>query len=366
MNKYRIVAFFLALLLFIQAIRALTPTAAAADSTAQTITQQEVTEALLALQEEYPDGMPWTNQSPTPAYVWRFKGTLVCMGGCAAFSAILQDRVFGSIADVSVTWQRIKEDCKTGGVSECAVPYSWDNLWPGDILQFPGHVVIVVEKFEDHITIAEGNFNGQIRWGRTISKAGVNSANYVLTRYSKTEPLMPYTDLPERRHWSYAPVTWALLENVAAPISATHFAPKASCTRAEMVSFLWAASGRPEPEPQEMPFTDVPASAPYYKAVLWALQQHITSGTSAASFSPAALCSRAQALTFLWRAAGSPKPDGSNEIFDDVPSSKYYFTTVAWALQQHITSGTSAHTFSPRRTITRAEALAFLCSAKIA
>ena len=361
MSKYRIVAFLLALLLFIQAIRALAPTAAAADSTAQIITQQEVTEALLALQEEYPDGMPWTNESPTPAYVWRFKGTLVCMGGCAAFGAILQDRVFGSIADVPVTWQRIKENYKTGGISECAVPYSWENLWPGDILQFPGHVVIVVEKFEDHITIAEGNFNGQIRWGRTISKNGVNSANYVLTRYRKTEPLMP-----ERGHWSYTPVTWALMENVAAPISATRFAPKASCTRADMISFLWAASGRPEPEPQEMPFKDVPASAPYYKAVLWALQQHITSGTSAASFSPTALCSRAHALTFLWRAAGSPKPDGIDETFDDVPSSKYYFSTVAWALQQHITSGTSAHNFSPRRTISRAEALAFLYSAKIA
>ncbi len=158
---------------------------------------------------------------------------------------------------------------------------------------------------------------------------------------------MPYTDLPERRHWSYAPVTWALLENVAAPISATRFAPKASCTRAEMVSFLWAASGRPEPEPQEMPFTDVPASAPYYKAVLWALENGITGGTSPNSFSPDMLCTRAQALTFLWRAAGSPKSDGRNESFDDVPSSKYYFSSVAWALQQHITSGTSARTSLP-------------------
>lgn len=367
MNKYRIVAFFLALLLFIQAIRALTPTAAAANSSTQTATQQEITEAILSLQEEYPEGMVWTNQSPSPAYRWVFPGSLWSMGGCAAFAAIIQDAAIGSYKDIPPSWQRINDNCRSGGVDECAVPYSWDNLWPGDIIRFNGHSVIIVEKHDDYVTIAEGNYGGKVKWGREITKTGIEkSAQYVLTRYSKTEPLMPYTDLPARGHWSYNPIVWALLNDIATPISATRFAPKASCTRAEMVSFLWAASGRPEPEPQEMPFTDVPASAPYYKAVLWALQQHITSGTSAASFSPAALCSRAHALTFLWRAAGSPKPDGSNEIFDDVPSSKYYFTTVAWALQQHITSGTSAHTFSPRRTITRAEALAFLCSAKIA
>ena len=367
MSKYRIVAFLLALLLFIQAIRALAPTAAAMVSSTQTTTQQEITDAILSLQEEYPEGMAWNNQTPSPAYRWIFPGSLWSMGGCAAFAAIIQDAAIGSYKDIPPSWQRVNDNCHSGGVNECAVPYSWDNLWPGDIIRFDGHSVIVAEKHDDYVSIAEGNYAGTVKWGRKITKNEIeNSAKYVLTRYTKTEKLMPYIDLPERRHWSYNPIVWALLNDIAAPISATRFVPKASCTRADMVSFLWAASGRPEPEPQEMPFKDVPASAPYYKAVLWALQQHITSGTSAATFSPAAFCSRAHALTFLWRAAGSPTPDGRNETFDDVPSSKYYFSTVAWALQQNITSGTSAHTFSPQRTITRAEALAFLYYAKIA
>lgn len=148
------------------------------------------------------------------------------------------------------------------------------------------------------------------------------------------------------------------------PVPATRFEQKASCSRADMVFFLWAASGRPEPELQDLPFTDVSASAPYYKAVMWALQQHIVAGTSASTFSPDALCSRAEAMTILWRAVGSPAEERDGNHFYDVPCSKYYYRSVTWADAHHITSGTSATTFSPHRTITRAEALTFLYSIK--
>lgn len=127
-----------------------------------------------------------------------------------------------------------------------------------------------------------------------------------------------------------------------------------------MVLFLWAASGRPEPELHDMPFTDVPASAPYYKAVLWALKHHVVAGTSATTFSPDMLCTRAHAMTILWRTVGSPTEDVADTIFDDVPCSKYYYQSVTWAAANQITSGTSNATFSPHRTITRAEALTFL------
>jgi hypothetical protein len=127
-----------------------------------------------------------------------------------------------------------------------------------------------------------------------------------------------------------------------------------------MVLFLWAASGRTEPEPQDMPFSDVPASAPYYKAVMWALQQHIVAGTSATTFSPDMLCTRAHAMTILWRAVGSPAEESDGNHFYDVPCSKYYYRSVTWADAHHITSGTSATAFSPDRTVSRAEALTFL------
>lgn len=355
---------YIILLVGIIFVQALIPTVAASESDLQTATQQEIIDKLLSLQNEYPDGMVWTNKSPNPAYVWRFKGYLVSMGGCAAFAAILQDRVFGSIEDVPVTWQRITKDYPTGGIEECSVPYSWEKLWPGDILQFPGHVVIVLEKFDNHITIAEGNNCGQVRWGRPITREGVATANYVLTRYTKTEPFMSFNDLPDRSHWSYTPITWAIMGNIATPISDMSFAPNADCTRADMVSFLWVASGRPEPGQTELAFTDIPTSASYRTAVLWALEQGITSGTSATSFSPEALCTRAQALTFLWRAEGSPEDVNYIIPFVDVNSTMYYCSTVAWAYANNITCGTSATTFSPDKTISRAEALAFLFRAK--
>ena len=144
------------------------------------------------------------------------------------------------------------------------------------------------------------------------------------------------------------------------PVPATRFEQKASCSRADMVFFLWAASDCPEPEPQDLPFTDVPASAPYYKAVLWALQQQIVAGTSATTFSPDMLCTRAHAMTILWRAIGSPTEDADGNDFNDVPCGKYYYQSVTWAAAYQITSGTSNATFSPHRTINRAEALTFL------
>lgn len=356
--KYRIFSILIVLAICFQA---LVPCAAATVNFTQTATQQEITDAILSLQEEYPEGMTWTNQSPSPAYRWIFPGSLWSMGGCAAFAAIIQDAAIGSYKDIPPSWQRVNDNCRSGGVDECAVPYSWDNLWPGDIIRFDGHSVIIVEKHDDYVTIAEGNYGGKVKWGRKLTKTGIeNSAKYVLTRYSKTEPLMPYTDLPEPGHWAYASVTWAILEDIAEPISTTLFGPKEQCTRADVISFLWAASGRPEPALAELPFEDIPASASYRTAVLWALEQGITSGTSATTFSPDALCTRAHALTFLWRAVGSPIADTDRIVFDDVPCRKYYYESVTWAAANNITSGTSATSFSPDRTISRAEALTFL------
>lgn len=334
---------------------------ASAKSNTEELSQADIKEKIMAMQTAYPDGMAWTNQSPTPAYLWVFPGSLWSMGGCAAFAAIIQDAVFGPINSVPPTWQRINGTCNTKEVHESPVQYKWENLWPGDIIRFPSHAVIVVEKHSDHVVIAEGNYLGTIKWGRTLSRAGIeNTAKYVLTRYSKSERLMPYIDLPERTHWSWTAVSWSILRGYTDPITPMEFKPKNECTRGEMITFIWKAFGSPEPECASTPFTDVPKTASYHKAVYWAYEHGITAGTSKTAFSPETITTRAHAITFLWRAAGNPEASIGRCPFCDVQNSKYYYPALLWAYENRITSGTSSTTFSPDSTCTRAEAIAFL------
>ena len=131
----------------------------------------------------------------------------------------------------------------------------------------------------------------------------------------------------------YDAVNWAVEKGITTGTSATTFSPNASCTRAQIVTFLWRASGSPEPKTASNPFTDVAANAYYCKAVLWAVENGITTGTSATTFSPNAPCTRAQGVTFLWRANGS-KAASAAASFTDVASDAYYVPAVAWAAEQ--------------------------------
>ena len=147
-------------------------------------------------------------------------------------------------------------------------------------------------------------------------------------------------------------------EGITNGTTATTFSPNKACTRAQMVTFLWRAAGEPEPETTVNPFTDVAAGAYYYDAVLWAVEQGITNGTTATTFSPNATVTRAQTVTFLWRSAGSPAVSGSG--FADVASDAYYAGAVAWAVSEGITNGTTTTTFSPGSSCTRAQIVTFL------
>ena len=153
-------------------------------------------------------------------------------------------------------------------------------------------------------------------------------------------------------------VQWAVNKGVTSGTTSTTFSPNQKCTRAEAMTFIWRAKGKPEPTTTENPFTDVTADKYYYKAVLWAVENKVTSGTSATTFSPNASCTRGQIVTFLWNAAG--KPAASGTTFGDVPSNQYYAAAVAWAVEKKITSGTSTTTFSPNDTCTRAQIVSFL------
>ena len=240
------------------------------------------------------------------------------------------------------------------------MPYAWKNLWPGDIIQFNGHTVIVLRKYADKISIAEGNYCGTIHWGRELTKDMLEeSALYVLTRYGKNEPLMPYIDFPEKLHWSRDPMAWALCRKVARPTTELTVSPCDACSRADLVTFLWAASGSPIVE-RDKPFTDVSEADPYYKAVMWALDNGIAAGTSSTTFTPSSLCTRAEAITFLWRAAGSPMPDTENQPFSDVRQGDFWLMPVAWAVRHGITSGTTPTTFSPSWIVLRTDALTFI------
>jgi len=168
----------------------------------------------------------------------------------------------------------------------------------------------------------------------------------------------PYADVATGSY-CYDAVRWASEKGVTDGKTDTLFAPDDTCTRAEALTFLWRAMSSPEPTAATCPFADVKADAYYYKAVLWAVEKGITDGTSAATFSPNDTCTRAQVVTFQWRAAGSPAAPTANP-FTDVASGLYYIDAVLWAVSSKITDGTTATTFSPAQNCSRAQIVTFL------
>ena len=176
----------------------------------------------------------------------------------------------------------------------------------------------------------------------------------------ETEPENPFTDILKSDYF-YDAVLWAADKGVTSGVTDTLFAPNASCTRAQMVTFLWRANGSPVVD-YAMNFTDVPADAYYADAVRWAVSKGITSGTSATTFAPDMTVTRAQTVTFLYRAAGTPAVSGGS--FADVDANAYYADAVAWAVSEGITSGTSATTFSPDAACTRGQIVTFLYRAQ--
>ncbi|MBR2778936.1 MAG: S-layer homology domain-containing protein, partial [Firmicutes bacterium] len=143
----------------------------------------------------------------------------------------------------------------------------------------------------------------------------------------------------------------------------THFSPNQNCTRAHVVTFMWRAAGAPEPSMTYNQFKDVKSSDYYYKAVLWAVENSITKGTSADTFSPDNPCKRCDVVTFLWRWRGTQEPEGTLNPFVDLVSGAYYYKAVLWAYNHkpmQITSGTSPNEFSPEATCTRGQIVTFL------
>ena len=196
--------------------------------------------------------------------------------------------------------------------------------------------------------------NGKYTFTMPASKVTVEAAFKTEQSTGKN----PFIDVPAGSYYEDA-VIWAVDKGITTGTSATTFTPNGICTRAQAVTFLWRAAGSPAAKSSAMPFADVKAGSYYYDAVLWAVENGITKGSSETMFSPDATCSRAQIVTFLWRAAGSPAVSG-NSAFTDVAADAYYAAAVTWAEKNGVTSGIGGGLFGSDNNCTRAQIVTFI------
>ena len=191
--------------------------------------------------------------------------------------------------------------------------------------------------------------NGKFGFVMPASKVSVE-AEFVKTAATS------FADVPANAYFADA-VKWAVDKGITNGLSDTMFGPYESCTRAQIVTFLWRAAGSPEPKTASS-FTDVSANAYYAKAVAWAVENGITNGMTATEFAPDATCTRGQSVTFLYRALKGTASGSTN--FTDVKSDAFYADAINWAVANNVTNGTSNTTFSPNADCTRAEIVTFL------
>lgn len=230
-----------------------------------------------------------------------------------------------------------------GGLVTVSIPYELPSN------QDPAGVVVWFMDDDGNITPCETMYDTRTE---TVIFTTRHFSKYVI---GYEEPTV-FTDVSEDAYYADA-VLWAVANGVTYGTSATTFSPDMAVSRAQMVTFLWRAHGSPKATGAN-PFTDVSTSDYYYDAVLWAVANGVTNGTSATTFSPDMAVTRAQAVTFQWRAAGSPVVSGSS--FGDVAADAYYVNAVTWAVANGITNGTSGTTFSPDVVVSRAQAVTFL------
>ena len=215
---------------------------------------------------------------------------------------------------------------------------------------------------------------GRVTRPATVKTAGTRVYTCRACGAERTETIPPtegrvdsgFADVPRTEYYA-APVAWAAVNGITTGTDSTHFSPNQVCTRAQVVTFLWRAAGSPQPKTTLNPFSDVSRNEYYYNAVLWAVENDITNGTSLLTFSPEAPCTRAHVVTFLRRfdrAAGGETPAGAGRTdanaFTDVPAGAYYADAVDWAVANGITNGMTPTTFGPDAGCTRAHVVTFL------
>ena len=274
---------------------------------------------------------------------------------------------------------------RDGKVTYTAFPKGWDKsfYWTFDALSnlilYKGvdrpavteeELNFVLDTFKD---LQDGIYEAFAEENELIKSLGLDAARDIATDYYGTLSMIAheaclelvdylttgFLDVHEETYYG-EPVKWAVEKEITNGTSDKIFSPFSDCTRAQAVTFLWRAAGKPEPTSTVNPFEDVAADAYYYKAVLWAVENGITNGTSATTFRPDQTCTRAQIVTFLWRASGRPEPTTVENPFTDVAVDQYYYKAVQWAVENGVTTGTSETRFSPDFTCTRAQIVTFL------
>ncbi len=267
--------------------------------------------------------------------------------------------------------------------------YPYSSIYhQGTRYAWNGNSFVQAEQFEHSykengagsVIPSSATYNGQsvsTSRGKALDDAFLANASRILMHYMEGAPdgmtksdasarlssvTGQFIDVPADRYYFDA-VEWAVEAGVTAGTTAYTFSPDDPCTRAQAVTFLWRAAGKPEPKKAKTPFTDVSSGAFYAKAVAWAVEAGVTNGIDKTHFGPSVTCSRAQIVTFLWRAFESPKASGSGR-FSDVPKGSYYETAVRWAVDSGITNGIDKTHFGPDRPCTRAQIVTFLYRAK--
>lgn len=226
-----------------------------------------------------------------------------------------------------------------------------------EFLNSPPHRAILLDGQYHAVGVGVYESGDRKNWAVLLSMNSASSP-VMLSEVQPKKTVAGFSDVFESDYYAKA-IQWAVQKQITAGTTKITFSPNLQCTRAQVVTFLWRAAGSPAPSSSRIQFYDVDSGSYYSKAVRWAVENNITTGTSETTFSPDTPCTRAEAVTFLWRTVGSPKTALTTQ-FRDVSANSFFAQAVSWAVQRRITSGTSATTFSPNEICTRGQFVTFL------
>ena len=326
-----------------------------------------VSAEIQTLMQIYPEGTVCTNSTPEFRVCVHWPGVIISAQACWGFAILFVAKLYDLdlTKNLSVTCLEIN---KTMSRYYPKTPYysAQESVEIGDILAAPGHAMVVIAKDGTGVTIGEGNYGGRVHYGRHLSFEAIdNGINYILRILPPENagsdcPCANFQDMPAEGSSEHEAIDWAYthVPALTAGTSSITFSPDKTVTRAMALTFRWKAFGELEPRTHVGPFKDVKMDSYYYKAVLWAVENGITAGTSTTTFSPNQTCNRSEILTFIWRALGSPTSNRGNP-YSDVKDGKWYAQTAVWAYDNRIEVGIQG-AFNPKTPCTRASTILYI------